>query len=59
MEYPFKVTIGIPVFNVEKYVEKALISALEQDFVLPALASVSMFLYAESLLKSSIVKIES
>lgn len=35
MEYPFKVTIGIPVFNVEKYVEKSILSALEQDFVLP------------------------
>lgn len=35
MDYQYQVTVGIPVFNVEKYVEKALISALEQDFVLP------------------------
>lgn len=35
MEYPFKVTIGIPVFNVEKVVEKSVLSALEQDFALP------------------------
>lgn len=27
-----KVTIGIPVFNVEKYIEKSLLSALNQDF---------------------------
>lgn len=35
VDYQYQVTVGIPVFNVEKYVEKALISALEQDFVLP------------------------
>lgn len=29
------ITIGIPVYNVEKYVEKSLRSALEQDFQLP------------------------
>jgi hypothetical protein len=31
----------------------------EQDFVFPALTSVAMFLYAEYLLKSGIIKIES
>lgn len=35
VDYKYQVTIGIPVFNVEKYVEKAIISALEQDFLLP------------------------
>lgn len=29
------VTIGIPVFNVEPYIEQSLLSALEQDFTLP------------------------
>ena len=30
-----EVTIGFPVYNVERYVEKSLLSALEQDFHLP------------------------
>lgn len=30
-----EVTIGFPVYNVERYVEKSLLSALEQDFSLP------------------------
>lgn len=29
------VTVGIPVYNVEKYVEKSILSALNQDFKLP------------------------
>ena len=29
------ITIAIPVYNVEKYIEKSLISALNQDFCLP------------------------
>ena len=29
------ITIAIPVYNVERYVEKSLLSALEQDFQLP------------------------
>ncbi len=29
------ITIGFPVYNVEKYVEKSLLSALDQDFQLP------------------------
>ena len=28
----YDVTIGIPVFNVEKYIGKSLLSALEQEF---------------------------
>lgn len=35
MDYPFQITVGVPVFNVEAYVEKAILSALEQDFTLP------------------------
>ena len=35
MDYPFQVTVGVPVYNVEEYVEKAILSALEQDFTLP------------------------
>ena len=27
----YDVTIGIPVFNVERYIEKSLLSALEQE----------------------------
>lgn len=30
-----KVTIAIPVYNVEPYIEKSLLSALQQDFTLP------------------------
>lgn len=30
-----KVTIGLPVYNVEKYVEKSLLSTLNQNFVYP------------------------
>ena len=29
------ITIAIPVYNVEKYIEKSLLSALNQDFCLP------------------------
>ena len=32
---PIAVTIGFPVYNVERYVEEALLSALEQDFQYP------------------------
>ena len=35
MEKHIKISIGIPVYNVEKYIEKSLTSALEQDFSLP------------------------
>jgi len=35
MENNIQVTIGFPVYNVEKYVEKSLRSALDQDFTLP------------------------
>ena len=33
--YIYQITIGVPVFNVERYVEKAILSALNQDFNLP------------------------
>ena len=29
----YKVTLAMPVYNVEKYVERALLSALNQTFV--------------------------
>lgn len=35
VNYKYQITIGVPVFNVEPYVEKAILSALEQDFDLP------------------------
>ena len=35
MENNLEITIGIPVYHVEKYIEKSLLSALEQDFSLP------------------------
>lgn len=35
VDYKYQITIGIPVFNVERYVERAILSALEQDFDLP------------------------
>lgn len=35
MDYLFQITVGVPVFNVEAYIEKAILSALEQDFTLP------------------------
>ena len=31
----YNITIAIPVYNVEKYIEKSLLSALNQDFCLP------------------------
>ena len=35
MENNLEITIGIPVYHVEKYIEKSLKSALNQDFKLP------------------------
>ncbi len=35
MTYSIQITIAFPVYNVEKYVEKSLRSALDQDFKLP------------------------
>lgn len=35
MNAPIQITIGIPVYNVEKYIEKSLGSALDQNFALP------------------------
>lgn len=34
-ENDIQITIGIPVYNVERYVERSLRSALDQDFTLP------------------------
>lgn len=35
MTNTFAITIGIPVYNVENYVERSILSALNQDFKLP------------------------
>ena len=32
MNQDYDVTIGVPIFNVEKYIEKSILSALNQDF---------------------------
>ena len=32
MNTPIKVSIGIPVYNAEKYIERCVISILEQDY---------------------------
>ena len=39
----YDVTIGIPVFNVERYIEKSLLSALEQETYLATLKEVFNF----------------
>jgi hypothetical protein len=49
----------LEVDNLVVLFEELVFYKSEQDFVFPALTSVAMFLYAESLLKSSVVKIES
>lgn len=35
MDYRYQITIGIPVFNVGQFIEKAILSALGQDFTHP------------------------
>ena len=32
MEYKYQVTVGMPVWGVEKYIKRCLLSILEQDF---------------------------
>ena len=32
MDYKFQITVGMPVWGVEKYIRRSLLSILEQDF---------------------------
>ena len=32
MDYKFQITVGMPVWGVEKYIRRSLLSVLEQDF---------------------------
>ena len=32
MDYKYQITVGMPVWGVEKYIKRSLLSVLEQDF---------------------------